>query len=241
MNRLFLSSAACAAVACLAADVAPAQVYDNTTQGNWVGTYGNDGYVLYDFDRNADGAHNPAPDPALDRVRLPSYVSSYGYGGGAQYYMWENATNDVRALQDPANPTGDLNRRAATVFDGDAYSVNFTLNQAAQFRLGVYALDWDNYNGRNITVTVNGQSLNIDNVDDGDAPNDAANDYNNGTWVVFDVNAPAGLLTVDVAHNAAATSNAVISAVTFDPIPEPASLGLLGLGALGLLARRRRA
>ena len=240
MQRWMMACAAATAGTLFGAGAAPAAQYDNTTQGSWVGTYGSDGYVLFNFLSGGDGQYQGAADPVRDLQSLPAYVSSYSYEAGAQQYIWEDGTNDVRALQDPGNPGGNLTRKAATSFDGDNYSVTFDVTQATPIRLGVYALDWDNFNGRNITVTVNGESVNIDNVDDGDAPNDAANDYVNGTWAVFDVNAPAGPLTISVQHNAGGGSNAVLSAVTFDPIPEPASLGLLGVGALGLLARRRR-
>jgi hypothetical protein len=36
------------------------------------------------------------------------------------------------------------------------------------------------------------------------------------------------------------TQAQIVAAATVSPVPEPSSLGLLGLCALGLLARRRR-
>ena len=222
-----------------AASSAHAATYDNTTKGSWIGTYGGQGYVLFNFNRTGDGQHNAPATQAQDMVSLPSYISSYSYSPTAEQYIWEDGTADVRAVQDPANPAGP--RKASTSFSNGDYSITLNVTQAAQFRLGVYALDWDNYQNRDIILDVNGEQVNIDNLDDNDTPNDAAGDYTNGTWALFNINATgAGPLTITVRDNQPNGSNNVLSAMTFDVIPEPASASLIGVGALGLLARRRR-
>ena len=84
-------------------------------------------------------------------------------------------------------------------------------------------------------MTVNGESVRVSNT----VP--TADSYENGIWIVFDVNAAAaGTVRIDVTqNNNVENSNAVISAITFDPIPEPGAASL-AVAALGLLTVRRR-
>ena len=85
-----------------------AATLDTTTQGNWIGTYGGQGYILNDY----AGVGN-------DVFSLPSYVSGYSYSG-ASHFVWNGSTNDTRAPENPANPSGP--RVAATAYDTN-YSV----------------------------------------------------------------------------------------------------------------------
>ncbi len=221
------------ALVLLAASAASAATIDSTTQGNWIGVYGGQGYILNAYNGGGNGNYLGAASPANDTVSLPSYVSSYSYGSGAQQYVW--ATGDpattTKDLQDPANPTGP--RNAATAFNGTDWSMTLNLSHAEHFNLAVYALDYDNFNGRDITVSVGSDSARIN----------GSNGYLTGAYAVFDVNAGAGPLTIDIHQNAGGGSNSTISGVFFTAYtPEPSALALGSLGALGLLVavRRRR-
>ena len=210
---------------------ASAQTSDTTTRGDWVGVYGQQGSVLSNFaNAGGDGAHTPAASPANDLTVLPSYISSYTYGGDAQQYVWDADTTDTRAIENPAQTA----RRATTSFTNGSLTMTFDVNQAASFQLGVYNLDWDGNGARDQTVAVT-----VGGAPAGGTATLA--DFQNGTWSLFNVtaNSAADDVVLTVTNLNPGTSNAVISAVTFDPIPEPAGLGLLALGGLGMLARRR--
>lgn len=124
-------------------------------------------------------------------------------------------------------------RNAATAFNDGNWSLTLNLSHAELFQLAVYALDYDNFNGRDITVSVGSDSARID----------GSNGYLTGAYAVFNVNAAAGPLTIDIHQNAGGGSNSTISGVFFSAYtPEPSSFVLGGLGAVGLFvtARRRR-
>ena len=103
---------------------------DTTTEGNWIGTYGADGYSL------AGAAQS-----------LPAYASVAIQNATA--YTWVGSTSDPRAL---LKGTG-LGGIAGTWFNSPSFSldVNFTDGNPHQFAL--YALDWDN-RGRAETIQV---------------------------------------------------------------------------------------
>lgn len=121
---------------------------DATTQGNWVGVYGRDGYVIPDANAN----------------KSPSYAAFNPQDAAA--WTWTNNGAETRDPQVSWNPTS----RQASCWYTYA-SVNYTLDvnvtdgNAHQFSL--YALDWD---GRGRTETIqavdgaSGAVLNTQNI-----------------------------------------------------------------------------
>jgi hypothetical protein len=100
---------------------------DTTTQGNWNGVYGAEGYTI-----------------ATGTPSLPSYLTNFTVTG-ADTYTWVTISVDPRAPQAGIG----TNRIAATWFNSVSssfsYDVNITDGQTHQ--VAVYAVDWDNYQG----------------------------------------------------------------------------------------------
>jgi hypothetical protein len=105
---------------------------DTTTSGNWVGTYGQEGFVI------ADDANNSQP----------AYASVLNNGAT---YDWALTTSDGHALL--KNTTGG--DRIASTYTGTAttVSVNLTFNDLKTHRVAVYFVDFDD-SGRNQTVSI---------------------------------------------------------------------------------------
>jgi hypothetical protein len=95
------------------------QALDTTTQGNWQGVYGADGYAI-----------------ANDASHLPSYVQLTTSGANA--YTWSASTSDTRALQQ----TG-ISRLASCWYAANTFSVDVNLTDGQTHKVALYALDWD--------------------------------------------------------------------------------------------------
>ena len=148
-------------------------------QGNWVGTYGADGYIL--------GAWNGT---STDLASLPAGVT-YTLEQGARY-SWASPTTDVRALQRPDR----TERRAQTWYDATQVRVRLNFANAYSGTLHLYAVDWDAY-GRAENVT----------VDDGTGPRTAglASAFIDGAWIHVPINVGAGGSVVITADHTAGT------------------------------------
>ncbi len=101
---------------------------DTTTQGNWQGVYGSQGYDL---------ANGPASLPSYAQVGL----------AGQSNYTWATSTTDVRDLQDGSS------RLAATWYSSSSFNVNVNLTDGQTHALALYLLDWDNI-GRSEQVNI---------------------------------------------------------------------------------------
>jgi hypothetical protein len=115
---------------------------DATTQGNWRGVYGSEGYIVV-----GDSASNPAYV-----TPLPARQSQW---------IWASSTSDVRALQ-AANPP---NRVAATWY-ATSFTVDLNITDSNTHQLALYSVDWDS-TARRQTVDIldgNGNVLNTQNL-----------------------------------------------------------------------------
>ncbi len=109
-------------------------------QGNWVGTYGAQGYSLADW-----SAGN-------DLTVLPAGVTMNVAQG--KRYVWDSAPSDVRALESP----DQSGRRAATWYDSAQIQIQLDFADAYSGNLHLYAVDWLSGH-RSETIAVNGQQI----------------------------------------------------------------------------------
>jgi RHS repeat-associated protein len=105
---------------------------DTTTQGNWKGAYGSDGYNIIN-----------------DAVSYPAYAQVSVSGQSA--YTWAASTTETRALLKAASST---DRLASCWYSGTDFTIDINLTDGNSHRVSVYALDWDGANGRNGTIDV---------------------------------------------------------------------------------------
>ena len=94
---------------------------DTTTKGNWIGTYGTQGYDL-----------------CTSSASLPSYATITP--AGALNCTWASSTTVLRALQAP----GGGSRLAACWYQAPSFSVAVNLNDGQVHDLELYFLDWLN-------------------------------------------------------------------------------------------------
>src|ERR1700722_12713371 len=129
---------------------------DTTTQGNWHGVYGADGYNVI----NAT-------------VAYPSYVTVTPSGTSSA--TWASSTTDVRALYTSATST----TRIATAWDNTtSFLVDMVFSDGRQHQVAFYFLDWDT-TARSETVLIqdaNGLQL---------SPTQTVSNFHNGQYLVY--------------------------------------------------------
>jgi hypothetical protein len=90
---------------------------DTTTQGNWKGVYGREGYNV-----------------ALDASALPAYARLTSNG---QPYLWNRDSTEIRAMQRAT--TG----RVAGMLWGEELVVDVTITDGQAHQIAFYMLDWE--------------------------------------------------------------------------------------------------
>jgi hypothetical protein len=104
--------------------------FDATTQGNWKGKYGAQGYSI-----------------AGNGVLTPSYVVP-GVSGAT--FVWNRSTSDIRALQS-ASTSG---RIAATWYSQPSMLVELNFTDQNFHQVAIYCLDWDSNGPRRQTIEI---------------------------------------------------------------------------------------
>jgi len=138
--------------------------WDVAPQGDWVGTYGADGYALLGWNKTSDVVAMPYASLTLDQ-------------GGR--YRWSSSTTDVRALEDATQTT----RRASQWYHKSSLRLHLTFAAPYSGTLHLYALDWDGTSRREIVY-----------VDDGSGTRSVYlnSSFHNGAWLNFPVSVGAG-------------------------------------------------
>jgi len=131
------------------------EALDTSTQGNWQGVYGADGYNVIN-----------------NAVAYPSYVTVTPTGETP--FTWASSTTDVRALSKAGSST---DRIAATWFNTTSFLIDMVFNDGLQHQLALYCLDWDS-TARAETIDIldaNGVLLSTQNV----------SNFHNGQYLVW--------------------------------------------------------
>src|SRR4029077_15730251 len=161
-----------------------ALTYAQAPQGNWVGTYGADGYALLAWNGSADLVSMPKCSLVTDQ---------------AARFRWAAGTNGIQVLESPDTTT----RNAATWYDPNQIRLHLSFPSAYTGTLHLYALDWEGA-GRRETITVN----------DGSGPQAAniTTDFSQGAWVNLPISVAAGG-TVTITVTRTAGPNAVLGGI----------------------------
>ena len=159
---------------------------DATTQGNWKGVYGSNGW-------------NVSQDSSSNNPTIPYYAGVTF--SSASDFTWNASTTNVSALQTSA--PGSSNRIAGTWYDNNEFSINVAINDGQTHTVALYALDWDHGN-RTETIQV----LDADSGAVLDSRNLA--NFENGIYLVWNIH---GNVTFKVINTG--PTNAVLSGLFF--------------------------
>ena len=138
--------------------------WDTAPQGDWVGTYGADGYALLGWESGGDLVSIPSASLVLDQ---------------GSRYRWNTNTTSARAVENPAQSQ----RRATQWFHATSLRLHLTFNTAYAGVLHLYALDWDGTARRGIVHVDDGSSVRSVNLNAS---------FNAGAWMHFPITVSAG-------------------------------------------------
>lgn len=165
------------------------------TRGNWMGTYGSQGYVLANAGQNFN-------IPATFAIQNQSS------------YTWAiNPAGDPRALE--TDNHGDT--IAACWYMTGTFSFDLNLTDGNTHQVAIYGMDWDN-KGRAETITIkdsNGNLLDTRTIPGNSGPSSTGTigtNFVNGTYLIWNI---SGHVTITV--TATSGPNSVVSGVFIDP------------------------
>lgn len=131
---------------------------DTTTQGNWQGQYGSQGYVIVG-----------------DSQQLPASIQVTP--SNQQEFDWTDSTTDSRALLSASDPT---NRIAACWFASNSFTIDVNITDGQTYQMALYVLDWDQQNRAEI---INVLDPTTDTVLDARS----VTAFGGGAWLVWNV------------------------------------------------------
>ena len=174
---------------------------NTTTQGNWLDSYGVDG-----FDINQDPSANNPSIPAYATVNTQNTSS----------FTWTASTSDLRALQKSA--VGSKDRIAATWYDSNHLSISVGINDHKTHQVALYVLDWDNaHRTQTIQVLDTATGMILDSR--------PVTGFQNGVYLVWNITDSVTFKVVNTGPG-----NAVLSGLFFGgevpplpPTPDPTS------------------
>jgi hypothetical protein len=162
---------------------------DTTTEGNWIGVYGADGY---------DIVSNPSTN---NPNYLPSGVTVTP--AGETSYTWPNPGTATSALEVP--PTGST-RIAAAWYSATSFTVDVDVTNSQSYNLELYVLDYDR-SGRSeqiqFTNEVTGAVLSTETV----------SNFSGGAYLNYTISG-----NVLIAITRLTGNNAVLSGLFFDRV-----------------------
>ena len=130
---------------------------DTTTEGNWPGAYGADGYNMMGV--------NPS---------MPSYAVLTPQN--ALTWTWAASSTDPRALE----LVGGSGRIAATRYSGSTFSIDVNTTDGNAHQIALYAVDWDS-RGRAETIQV------VDAQTNAQLDSRSISNFVNGIYVVWSI------------------------------------------------------
>jgi RHS repeat-associated protein len=143
---------------------------DTTTQGNWKGVYGADGYNIIS-----------------DAVSYPSYATVSVSGQSA--YTWAASTTDTRA---PLKAAATTDRLASCWYSSTNFTIDVNLTDGNAHRVAVYALDWNSNNVRTGTIEV------LDAGSNAVLDTRSLSSYANGKYLVWELSGHVKLKFTDL-------------------------------------------
>ena len=150
--------------------------WDVAPQGDWVGSFGVDGYALLAWNSSSDLAVLPTATLTLDQ---------------GSRYRWSSGTTSLRALESPDQTT----RRAAQWLQNTSLKLHLTFTSAYSGTLHLYAIDWDGTSRREIVYVDDGTSVQSINLN---------TSFHDGAWLSFPINvASGGTVTIRADRTAA--------------------------------------
>jgi YVTN family beta-propeller protein len=147
-------------------------ISDTSTQGNWQGVYGGDGYSMA---------------PAYQS--LPNYATFQLQGDTP--YTWTSSTTDPRALELPGVGTG---RIAATWYGATTYTMAVNLTDGRSHQVALYAIDWDAA-GRAEKIQI------VDAVTQSVLDSETISNFQNGVYLVWTVSGNVTINVIPIAGN----------------------------------------
>ncbi|HEY3940629.1 MAG TPA: LamG-like jellyroll fold domain-containing protein [Bryobacteraceae bacterium] len=156
--RLFILTGICSLCTFAGPAAAGFHGFDTSTQGNWKGVYGTDGYII-----------------ANDSNAPPAYVTVNA--SGATSYTWISSTTDPRALLKGASTT---DRIESTYYSASTFSFDVNLTDGQTHQLALYCLDADR-GGRSERISI------LDAGSNAVLDTESVSNFQNGVYAIWNV------------------------------------------------------